>query len=273
MDGKCSGYRLRGKRKQFIITGMAMSEKRVAQGFGLIIIGSEILDGRVRDSHFSTMQQLLAERHHSLVYTMTLIDEPALITDKLRWALSRPEPFFCCGGIGATPDDYTRQCAAVAAGVKLAHHPEGVKIMEGRFGKEVTPQRLKLVEFPEGAGLIPNPVNQVPGFSLHGGYFLPGFPSMAGPMAAWVLDTYYERGEEIVTRTLILAGTRESDVIPLMDAFNRRHPHIRLSSLPRFVEGGTEIRLGLTGAPGDVNAGLIDIIQSIELQGMQWREQ
>ena len=252
--------------------GTAMSEEKGTGGFGLIIIGSEILDGRVRDSHLVNMQRLLAERHHSLAYTMTLIDDPRLITEQLRWALSRPEPFFCCGGIGATPDDYTRQCAADATGLTLAYHPEGVTIMEGRFGTEVTPHRLRLVEFPAGATLIPNPVNQVPGFSIGTGHFLPGFPSMAEPMMAWVLDTRYKEGTEIITGTLVLPGVRESDIIPLMDAFNRRHLPIRLSSLPRFVEGGTEIRLGLTGSPEDVQTGLADIIQSIESAGMPWRK-
>ncbi len=249
-----------------------MSEKKIAKGFGLIIIGSEILDGRVEDSHFANTRNLLAERNHSLTYTMTLVDEPSLITGKLKWAMSRPEPFFCCGGIGATPDDYTRQCAADAVGVTLAYHEEGVKIMESRFEKKATPTRLKLVEFPEGARLIPNPVNRVPGFSINDAYFLPGFPSMAEPMAAWVLDTYYERGEKIITRTLLLAGVRESDVIPLMHEFNLCHSKISLSSLPKFVEDGTEIHLGLTGNPKDVEAGMAHIIQSIELQGMQWEE-
>lgn len=256
---------LRPKRK-------LMSQKMVAKGFGLIIIGSEILDGRVQDSHFANTRKILAERNHSLIYSMTLVDEPSLITEKLKWAMSRREPFFCCGGIGATPDDYTRQCAADASGVTLAYHEKGLKIMERRFGKETTPERLKLIEFPEGAQLIPNPVNQVPGFSISNGYFLPGFPSMAEPMMAWILDTYYERGKKTITRTLILAGTNESQVIPLMHEFNPRHPGISLSSLPKFVEYGTEICLGLTGNPRDVEEGITDIIKSIESQGMKWEE-
>lgn len=249
-----------------------MSEKIFAGGFGLIIIGSEILDGRVRDSHFANTRKLLAERNHSLTYTMILVDEPRLITEKLKWAMSRPEPFFCCGGIGATPDDYTRQCAAEAAGVTLAYHEEGVKILERRFGKEATPARLKMVEFPESARLIPNPVNQVPGFSINNAYFLPGFPSMAEPMTAWVLDTYYERGEKTVTRTLILAGTRESEVIPMMNEFIPQHSKISLSSLPKFIEHGTEIHLGLTGDPRDVEEGIADLIKAVEAQGIKWEE-
>jgi len=249
-----------------------MSQKIVVRGFGLIIIGSEILDGRVQDSHFANTTKLLAERNHPLVYMMILVDEPLLITDKLKWAMSRPEHLFCCGGIGATPDDYTRQCAADAACVPLAYHEEGVKILERRFGKKSTPARLKLVEFPEKARLIPNPVNQVPGFSINNAHFLPGFPSMAEPMMAWVLDAYYEKGETTVTRTLILAGARESEVVPLMNSFIPQYPTISLSSLPKFVEHGTEVHLGLTGNPSDVEQGIADLIKAVEKKGMIWKE-
>lgn len=240
-------------------------------GFGLIVIGTEILDGRVRDSHVDNTRRLLQERNHRLVYTMTLTDEPALILGQLRWAMARPEPFFCCGGIGSTPDDFTRQCAAEAAGVPLEHHEEGLKILKARFGAEATPARLRMVEFPQGAQLIPNPVNQIPGFTIANGHFLPGFPSMAFPMAAWVLDHCYSPGVERITRTLLLPGAREGDLIGLMEAFTAAHPELTFSSLPHFVEGGTEVDLGLTGRPAEVEAGLGDLAQKLAARGQAWK--
>ena len=169
-----------------------MEKRKVPAGFGIMIIGGEILDGRTQDRHFENIRTLLRSRNHLLKYVVFLVDEPQLIIDKLKWAMTRPEPFFCCGGIGPTPDDYTRQCAAKAASLPLALHPEGVAILRNRFDFPLTPARLRMVEFPEGAELIPNPVNQIPGFGILNGHFLPGFPNMAEPMAAWVLDTLYE---------------------------------------------------------------------------------
>jgi molybdopterin-biosynthesis enzyme MoeA-like protein len=250
---------------------MTMTLKPSPAGFGLIVIGTEILDGRVRDSHVDNTRRLLQERNHRLVYTMILTDEPALIRDQLGWAMARPEPFFCCGGIGSTPDDYTRQCAAEAAAVSLEHHAEGLKILKARFGPEATPARLRMVEFPRGAQLIPNPVNQIPGFTIVNGHFLPGFPSMAFPMAAWVLDNLYTKGEEKITRTLLLPGAREGDLVGLMEAFTAAHPELTFSSLPHFVEGGTEVDLGLTGRPAEVEAGLDDLTRRLAARGQAWR--
>ncbi|MBW1775579.1 MAG: competence/damage-inducible protein A [Deltaproteobacteria bacterium] len=249
-----------------------MPKKPAPIGFGLIIIGSEILDGRIQDKHFENTQRLVRERNHTLRYSMILVDDPALILDKLKWAMKRPEPFFCCGGIGATPDDYTRQCAAKAVGVSLEFHKEGIEILENRPGFEMTPSRMKMVEFPKGSVLVPNPVNQIPGFSIANGYFIPGFPSMAEPMTAWIMDTYFEAGKATVSRTLILPGAKEADLVPIMEDFTRTHPKVSFSSLPRFVAGGTEVHLGLSGLPDDFEEGLRDLVESLESQGLKWVE-
>jgi molybdopterin-biosynthesis enzyme MoeA-like protein len=86
---------------------------------------------------------------------------------------------FSCGGIGATPDDHTRQCAAAALGVPLVLHPEAALILERmqdtarEQGKPYEPDRpdnlhrLNMGVFPEGAAIIPNPYNKIPGFSCH----------------------------------------------------------------------------------------------------------
>ncbi|MFH1489085.1 MAG: molybdopterin-binding protein, partial [Pseudomonadota bacterium] len=249
-----------------------MQKKSRPSGFGLIIIGTEILDGRIQDRHFENTTKSLKAHNHPLKYSMILTDEAQLILEKLKWAMSRPEPFICCGGIGSTPDDCTRQCAARAAGVPLEFHEEGLKILKRRIGWEVTEARMRLVEFPKGARLVPNPVNQIPGFSIANGHFLPGFPSMAEPMTEWVLETYYERGEVRVRRTLVLPGAREADLVPLMEAFIALHPDLSFSSLPKFVKGGTEVDLGINGPPKDVEAGFRDLTAELEKMGQKWEE-
>jgi len=228
--------------------------------FGLVIVGNEILDGRVRDRHVQNAREVLAARDLRLAYVLVLPDDPDVLTDHLRWAMARPEPFFCCGGIGSTPDDYTRQCAARAAGVPLAFHEEGVAILKERFGPDANPERLRMAEFPQGAALIPNPVNRVSGFRIGNGHFLPGFPNMARPMMAWVVENDYPRGSPRARAALVLPGAREADLVPLMDLFIAGHPALSFSSLPRYTpQGGTEIELGIAGSPDNVQAGLRDL--------------
>ena len=103
-----------------------MSSKSVPLGFGLIVIGNEILNGRISDQHFSNSRKLLQKWNIDLRYNLFLSDESDNIESQLRWAMKRGYPFFCCGGIGSTPDDLTRACAARAARLPLEYHPEGV---------------------------------------------------------------------------------------------------------------------------------------------------
>ncbi|HNM21422.1 MAG TPA: competence/damage-inducible protein A, partial [Rhodocyclaceae bacterium] len=166
-----------------------MSEQRV---FGAVIIGDEILSGKRQDKHFERIAAMLGERGLRLSWVEYLGDERQRLAETFRRTLASGDVVFSCGGIGNTPDDHTRQAAAAALGVGLEIHPEGVEEAKIRFGDDMTPQRLQLVTFPAGAGIIPNPFNRIPGFMAREHYFVPGFPQMAHPMIEWVLDSFYK---------------------------------------------------------------------------------
>ena len=150
--------------------------------FGLIIIGDEILSGKRSDKHLPKVIELLAARGLPLAYVEYVGDDPARITATLARAFSAArtsgDVIFSTGGIGATPDDHTRQCAAQALGVELALHPEAKRLIEVRMrelaiekGLVYEPDRhdnihrLNMGVFPLGAEIIPNPYNKIPGFS------------------------------------------------------------------------------------------------------------
>ena len=248
-----------------------MTYKTPASGFGLIVIGNEILDGRREDRHVTACRERLSERHVPLTYVFFLPDDPERLVSQIRWAMEQPEPFFCCGGIGATPDDHTRGCAARAAGVELEMHAEGAAMLQDRFGERATPARLEMVRFPQGSTLVPNPVNQVPGFQLRNGYFLPGFPEMAHPMMVWVLDTYYETGEPTEACALLVYGCGEADLAEMMSAFMSDNPAVSFSSLPRMKAGGGELELGIRGPIAAMEGARRDLIARLEARRIRYR--
>jgi molybdopterin-biosynthesis enzyme MoeA-like protein len=159
--------------------------------FGLIVIGDEILSGKRADKHLPKIIELLGARGLSLGWAEYVGDSPARITAALQRAFASGDVVFSTGGIGATPDDHTRQCAARALGVDLVLHPEAAALILERMqdiareqGKPYEPERpdnahrLNMGVFPAGAQIIPNPYNKIPGFSCY-----PPRPDMsaAGP--------------------------------------------------------------------------------------------
>ncbi len=215
-----------------------MTRSNPATGFHLLIIGDEILSGKRRDRHFDKVREILSTRGLGLAQVSYLGDQRERLTGFLRHCFASDDILLSCGGIGATPDDHTRQAAAAALGVPLRLHPEARALIAASaltVGQPVTAERLRMGEFPEGAILIPNPINQVPGFSLGRHHFVPGFPEMAWPMLEWVLDTCYPalgKGVPARERSLIVAGLAEATLTPLMEDVERAWPDLKIFSLP-----------------------------------------
>jgi molybdopterin-biosynthesis enzyme MoeA-like protein len=225
--------------------------------FGAFIIGDEIIVGKRQDKHLSFLIGALAKRGLRLSWAQYLGDEPARLTAAFKNSFSTKDIVFSFGGIGATPDDHTRQCAAAALNVSLRSHPDAEREIRGRFGGETTPERLAMGEFPDGAKIIPNPVNRIPGFSLGEHHFVPGFPQMAWPMAEWVLDTRYRErfdSQKWGEASILVFEAGESQLIPAMKSVEAAFPAIKVFSLPSMGQDGSRIHveLGVRGNPADV---------------------
>ena len=243
--------------------------------FGAFIIGDEILSGKRQDKHLSRVIAALSKRGLSLGWAQYLGDDRTLIADTLRRTFAGSDIVFSFGGIGATPDDHTRQSAAAAAGVELHRHPDAVREIEARFGADAYPKRIAMGEFPVGSEIIPNPYNRVPGFRLHRHHFLPGFPEMAWPMMDWVLDTLYphlHRDAREVDHAILVGEAGESQLIDLMNETVARYPDLRLFSLPHIGDGGRHIELGVRGDAAQVVAAMAELRAGVTSLGFPWTE-
>jgi molybdopterin-biosynthesis enzyme MoeA-like protein len=237
-------------------------------GIGLIIIGDEILSGKRTDKHFSQVVSLLAARAMTLNWVQYLGDDRHRCTHFFKQSFASNDIVFSCGGIGATPDDHTRQSAAAALNVDLALHLEAAQLIAQRVAQMAPEgksdmalpenrQRLRMGEFPVGAKIIPNPYNLIPGFSLHHHWFVPGFPVMAWPMIEWVLDTHYSElhHQHIqAEKSMLVFDIGEADATPLMERIEAQFPAIKVYSLPSVGDAGLRrhIELGVKGDPSVV---------------------
>ncbi len=257
--------------------------------FGLIIVGDEILSGKRVDKHLTRVIEILTERGLRLGWAQYLPDDRVAITEALVRSFATDDAVFSCGGIGATPDDHTRQAAAAALGVALQLHPEAEALItqrciemaaEGRGSADMTtPEnrlRLRMGEFPQGARIVPNPYNRIPGFAIARHYFLPGFPVMAWPMIEAILNGEYRdlfHGSPQVERSMLVFETPESAITPLMEAVEARFPGVKSFSLPSVGDGRDgkparrHIELGVKGTSDLVEAAFADLRRGVEAMG------
>jgi len=243
---------------------------------GLLIIGDEILSGKRQDKHLSKAIEILGERGIELAWAEYLGDDPDRITATLKRTFATRDVVFSFGGIGATPDDYTRQCAAAALGRPVVRHPGAVKEIEARFGEAAYPRRVIMAEFPEGADLVPNPVNRIAGFSVGTHYFLPGFPEMAHAMMRWALDTKHGdlfKASLPYEEAIIVREAGESDLLEIMNAVVRDYADLKLSSLPQWHGNGARvIELSVRGDAARVSAAMAWVRAEIGKLGYPFAE-
>jgi len=257
------------------------------RNFGLIIVGDEILSGKRQDKHMAKVIALLGARGLGLAWARYAADDRQQITSTLQQAIASGDIVFCCGGIGATPDDHTRQSAAAALGRPLVLHPEAELLIRARMqdvareqGMPYEPDRpdnlhrLNMGTFPAGAAIIANPYNKIPGFSIGDLHFVPGFPVMAHPMIEALLDGPYRplHGSHVQTeRSVIVMGAMEAALTPLMEAIEARFAGIKVFSLPSVdhPSWGRHIELGVKGRPDDTvpaYAALLDGLRAFDAQ-------
>jgi molybdopterin-biosynthesis enzyme MoeA-like protein len=241
-----------------------------APAIGIIIIGDEILSGKRADKHLPKFIELLSARGLQLSWAEYVGDSPERITAVLARAFASGDVVFSCGGIGATPDDHTRQCAAKALGLPLVLHAEAKSLILERMrdvaleqGLPYEPERednlhrLNMGMFPQDADIIQNPYNKIPGFTCAGSgqgcvHFVPGFPVMAWPMMQDKLDVYCQTwgaAPQRIERSVIVLGAMEATLTPLMESIESQFPGVKVFSLPSVdhPQWGKHIELGVKG--------------------------
>ena len=225
---------------------------------GLIIIGDEILSGLRLDKHLGAVVQRLTQRGLFLSWVQIVGDDREFLVDTFKRSFASDHIVLCCGGIGATPDDHTRQAVSQALKLPISRHAQAVDLILERCaesGQEADEFRLRMADFPVGATLIPNPYNKIAGFSCGNHHFVPGFPVMAWPMIEWVLDAVYPHLQHQVvsfTKALRLFETPEAQITPIMELVESMFLNCKLYSLPsvgdakmaRHIELGVKARGG-----------------------------
>ena len=203
--------------------------------FFALIIGSEILNRRRVDSHFDFVSKELEKYGNTLSGSFVIEDEPKLIVSTIRYLASMENSvIFSFGGIGSTPDDYTRACVAEAFERELETHKECEALIKDRMVKDKSTSKyaLEMAQLPRDSELLIKEYSGgIPAFHLQKRFFfMPGFPHMSHPLIENIQKKFFSKKNSHYRYTLV-SKCKESLFIPLM----RDMPEgIECSCLPKY---------------------------------------
>ena len=213
--------------------------------FYCVIIGTELLNGRRKDAHFSFLNEQLLKRGWIHKASFVIEDDINLMKNIFRLIKAdKNSVMFCFGGIGATPDDYTRQIAAeVFTDGQMEYHEKAKNLIIKQFREEAYPHRIEMSNLPINAKLLKNVVNNVAGFYLENRFFFtPGFPSMSQSMVIEALDSHYKINKVKKFRLTLSAFCGENNLIDIMKKVSSE---VELSSLPKIIDDKRIVVLSL----------------------------
>ncbi len=205
-----------------------------------IIVGDEILSGKVKDSNGGLVIAMMGRLGVNLRAISYIGDDPEVIADELRRAMAANDVVITSGGLGPTHDDRTVEGMALAAGVPVVRHPELEEMVVSYWGDRITEAALRSAETPRGARLLHGD-SPFPVVVWGNVYLLPGIPQLFSSMLADVGQEL--SGESIESRCVYLTSD-ETTIAADLAKVDQEHPAVKIGSYPRWEE--SDHRLWIT---------------------------
>ncbi|OGR09219.1 MAG: hypothetical protein A2341_23625 [Deltaproteobacteria bacterium RIFOXYB12_FULL_58_9] len=231
----------------------------------ILIIGNEVLSGKVDDTNSPFLIKALRQRGIELVELRVIADVVDSIIDATR-ALSAATHLFTTGGIGPTHDDMTIEAIAEAFERRVVHHPQLLERLHHRYGEELSPARLKLAEVPDGSLLHVSDESPFMTIQFRNIFILPGVPSLMRSCFALVADDL--GGSPIYSRAVYL-DVAESDAAAAVAEVQTRHPGVSVGSYPRFDSAPYRVKITVDSRNLDeVLLAVTDLKNSLKIEWM-----
>lgn len=246
-----------------------MSDQGEQVTAGVLIIGDEILSGRTQDTNLRDIARYLGVLGVDVVEARTVPDVLETIVEALNALRERCDYVITTGGIGPTHDDITADAVAAAFGVELIEHPDILAMLEARFGDQLNAARRRMARVPVGGGLVKNPVQGPPGFTIGNVFVLAGVPQIMRGMLEDV-GPRLRGGRPVLSRTIRVEGSGEGTIAAPLEAVAKAHPAMSLGSYPFFSPEGYGSNLVLRGRDAEELAQAVDeLLVALKAAGVE----
>lgn len=239
----------------------------------VVIIGNEILSGRVQDQNLAYIAECLNDYGVRLREARVIPDHEDAIIKTINECRKVFNYVLTTGGIGPTHDDITAECVAKAFGVPLKINEEVAEAMSVCSGDpKRDAARLRMARIPVGATLIKNSISVAPGFQMENVFVMAGVPSVAQAM----IDALKSRliGGMPVSSRGIVAYVSEGTVAASLTAIQERFPDTDIGSYPFYRSGQFGTTLVVRSTNNDRIDAAVEEIKSMILEiGAEFKEE
>jgi molybdenum cofactor synthesis domain-containing protein len=213
----------------------------------LIIIGNEVLSGKVQDLNIQFLARRLFELGVELRSVAVIPDEEPVIAESVRTTSALVDYVFTTGGLGPTHDDVTLKAVAQAFSVSLVHSPTLESLMQSLYGFAPSPVLTAHCHVPEGAELLHLPGASYPQLVMHNVYLFPGVPELVRRKFELIVDRF--AATPFLSRSIALDAS-ELQIVAVLDQAVADHPQVRFGSYPSYKDGKESVLLTLDSLKG-----------------------
>jgi FAD synthetase len=201
----------------------------MAKTAGIVIIGNEILSGKVQDMNAAYLLRELRLLGVDVKKVSVIPDEIDIIALEVATFSRQFDIVFTSGGVGPTHDDVSIEGIAKAFGRRVIRHPELERLLRSRYSGPLNEARLKLTEVPEGALLIREDGLWLPAVTMENVYIFPGIPDLLRQK----FDALKERfREQPYFLRKVYVRESEGNIAAYLHDLLREFPDLLLGSYP-----------------------------------------
>ncbi len=222
-----------------------MKESEAARTAAVLIIGNELLSGKVEEGNLAGLARLLRQHGILLDRVVMVLDDVPTIAREVRDLSATHDWLFTSGGVGPTHDDVTVEAVAQAFGVRVVTSPEMESMLRAHYGAACSEGHLRMALVPEGASLEATEAIRWPTVRIGNTWVMPGVPEVF-QMKLPVIAARIDKGQAFVSRA-VFTNMDEGDLKPLLDRVVKAFPDVEIGSYPKWKDPTYRTKLTFDG--------------------------
>jgi molybdenum cofactor synthesis domain-containing protein len=214
----------------------------MAKTAGIMVIGNEILSGKIVDTNSPYLCQELRALGVDVRRIVVLPDDVEVIAQDVATFSRVFDYVFTSGGVGPTHDDVTIEAIAHGLQRRLCIHPDLHALLQQHWADRPSAAREKMASVPEGAQLLLEPSLPIPVLLVENVYIFPGIPQLFRRK----FDSIKERFRDLPYHLRqVYVTVPESTFFHQLDLLVREFPTLLLGSYPEAKNPAYRVKLTL----------------------------